>query len=160
MCVYAAWVNPTVVSKPTVNKGAFCEILGGWGWRGGGVSSLEQAWMFPQFAQTSHFPAWFHSSARKEEEDLRAGSVDEEVVLVRAGGCVFEESSGKLSGRGLHPASELIGTALLFYPPTERVAFGSHWSRWPASSLSRPSLLEQRGAPPAPPCCPASPFLS
>lgn len=62
----------------------------------------------------------------------------------------FEEVSGK-PGRGwdLCSASELIGTALLFYPPTERVVFGRHTSGWPASTLSRPSLLQQRGAPPS-----------
>lgn len=62
------WVNPTVVSRPRVNKGAFCQAWGGWGPGRWVVSSLEQAWMFPQFLQTSHFPAYFHSSARRERE--------------------------------------------------------------------------------------------
>ena len=112
--------------------------------------------MFPQFPQTSHFPAYFHSIARREHEKRGGGGggpqggvgrgarveVEEEV------GCIWGGEREVGGGWGLHPASELIGTALLFYPPTEHVVFGRHTSYQPASSLSRPLPLQQRGATP------------
>lgn len=154
-CVHMSegWVNPTEVSRPTVNKGAFCQaqgrlwrlgrrwLVGVLGW--GGVSSLEQTWMFPQFPQTLHFPAYFHSNARKESE--RAGEEDLRVGFRGCqggggGGAVSEEVSGKPGkGWGLLLASELIGTALLFYPPTKACSF---WKAYepPASQLPQSPL--------------------
>lgn len=109
------------------------------------LSSLRHRTFLPTFTA-----ALEKRGKRKEEEDDRVekGGVPgwwrwrRRRRSVRWG--AFEEVSGKPGrGWGLRPASELIGTALLFYPPTERVVFGRHTSGWPASSLSRPSPLQQ-----------------
>lgn len=84
--------------------------------------------MFPQFPQTSHFPAYFHSSARKEREKSRRRGPQDGVQWVpgwlRRRWASLEEASGKpRGGWSLRPSSELIGTALLFYPPTKACSF-------------------------------------
>lgn len=84
--------------------------------------------MFPQFPQTSHFPAYFHSSARKETERSRRREPRDGVQRVPGWlgrrWASLEEVSGKpRGGWGLRPSSELIGTALLFYPPTKACSF-------------------------------------
>lgn len=84
--------------------------------------------MFPQFPQTSHFPAYFHSSARKAREKSRRRGPQDGVQRVpgwlRRRWASLEEASGKpRRGWGLRPSSELIGTALLFYPPTKACSF-------------------------------------
>lgn len=137
--------------------------------------------MFPQFPQTLHLPAYFRRSPRKktserreraregrrEEVDLRVGLAGCQAGGGRGGEARSDEVSGKLKGReggwgggrGLSPRpSELIGTAVLFYPPTECVVFGRHTSRRPASELSRPVPPRQRGASlPPPPLLPPRP---
>lgn len=81
----------------------------------------------PQFPQTSHFPAYFHSSARKERGKSRRGPQDGVQRVpgwLRRRWASLEEASGKpRRGWGLRPSSELIGTALLFYPPTKTCSF-------------------------------------
>lgn len=53
-------------------------------------------------------------------------------------------------GWGLHPASELIGTALLFYPPTERVVFGSiRAAGRPAPSVAPRRCYREEPSPPS-----------
>lgn len=86
--------------------------------------------MFPQFPQTSHFPAYFHSSTRKEGEASRRRPPQDGGT---AGARVAEEEGGlrsrrRAGSRGEGGAcvcpGELIGTALLFYPPTKACSFG------------------------------------
>lgn len=100
----------------------------------------------------------------QEEVDLRVGlpgcqagsgvGCGEEVAALGRGERETKWEGGMLRGRGLSlRPSELIGTAVLFYPPTERVVFGRHTSRRPVNELSRPVPPRQTGAgqPPPPP---------
>lgn len=103
------------------------------------LSSLRHRTFLPTFTAAL-------KESRREEEDLGVEKGGVPGWRWRWG--AFEEVSGKLrEGWGLHPASELIGTALLFYPPTERVVFGRHTSSRPSSSLSRPHCCSREEPP-------------